>query len=203
MRVQSWVVTVLAVGGSTRTATAQRTVDPVTTTTVSGFTSSVVTWLAVDGGGTNGISAVTWREDMDKPCFMSVTPRNLVEGTQALPNAMDICGVYTTPAFGGINTERTLTLASNPRYFVRGVAVCNNDKSNHRLKGVRIYPAKVWATQEQVDELSWNQQTSLTNCERWDSAVYCPADSVASAIVVHHSTKEITGLALRCRRVTY
>ncbi len=75
----------------------------------------------------------------------------------------------------------------NPRYFIRGVAICNNNKGNQRLKGVRIYAAKVWATEERVDGLTSSEAEDHPNCSTWDNPVYCPANNVASAVVVHHN----------------
>lgn len=46
-------------------------------------------------------------------------------------------------------------------------------------------------------------QKEQPNCANWDTPVFCPANNVASAVVVHHNDREITGLALRCRRVEY
>ena len=202
MRVRTLMMVGLVAAGSASAVTAQRTVDPVSTTAVSGYTSSDVTWLSVGGAGNVAIKGLTWREDADKPCHMAISERGLAEATPWDAPSMDICGIVSSYLIATA-TERVLSFDANPRYFLRGIAVCNNDKSNHRLKGIRIYAAKVWSTQQQVDELTMSQQTSLTNCDRWDSAVYCPADNVASAVVVHHNNKEITGLALRCRPIDY
>ena len=123
----------------------------------------------------------------------------------AVPGAggqMDICGGSAVPFVVGSLTK-TVSFDGNARYFVRGIAACTNTRSNHRVKGVWIYAAKVWATQEQVDALSASDQEDRPNCDQWHSAVYCPTGQIASAIVAHHSDREITGLALRCRRVEY
>lgn len=183
-------------------AAAQRTVDPVTTTEVSGFRSSEVTWLAV-GEGLLGISGLGWSEDGDKPCWMQVYQRALQgEVTSSWTDPMDICGVRTSHPFS-VDSGKSILFGDNPRYFVRGIRACNNNRDNHRLKGVRIYAAKVWATRAQIDELSHSEAEDRTNCATWDAPVYCPDGQIASAVVVHHSDDEITGLALRCRRVVW
>lgn len=198
----SWLLIGALAFGAAPGVTAQTTVNPVTTTAVSGFTSTDVTWLAV-GEGPVGVMGLSWSEDGDKPCTFQVFQRAL-QGSVASSwtQPMDICGVYTSNPFTA-NSSKTISFEDHARYYVRGIRVCNNNRDNHRLKGVRIYAAKVWSTREQVDELSASEMEDRTNCATWDSPVYCPADHIASAIVVHHSEDEITGLALRCRRVSY
>jgi hypothetical protein len=135
---------------------------------------------------------------------MQAQARSLASGSAEEGGRIELCsgsGMNYSPL--PQSSSRTVSFTYDVRYFIRGIAVCNNNNSNHRLKGIRIYPAKVWVTQQRVDELTAKEEASHTNCASWSSAEYCPANQVASAIVVHHSDKEITGLALRCRRVDY
>jgi hypothetical protein len=148
---------------------------------------------------------MSWDEDGDKPCDMEIDPRALSgpASSGSSPASMDICG-NPEPSLAGTTSQRkTVSFGGNPRHYLRGVAVCTNNNDNHRLKGIRIYAAKVWLAPEQVDELSASDQADRPNCATWHPAVYCPADQIASALVVHHSDKEITGLGLRCRKVEW
>ena len=203
MRWLSWgVFGWIVLSGGATVATGQTTVGPVTTTAISGYNAAELTWLAV-GEGPFGINEVSWWEDSDKPCFMRIGVRTLKEPASfGGQQQIDICNPGLVDYFVGTETK-TVTFQSNPRHVVRGVAACTNNKDNHRLKGVRIYAAKVWTTSEQVEELSVSDQEDRPNCATWHRAVYCPVDQIASALVVHHSDKEITGLALRCRKVEY
>jgi hypothetical protein len=201
MRRLGWITLALAAAGAVTPVQGQRTVNPVTTTAISGFNASDLTWLAV-GEGDFGISGLSWDEDGDKPCRIWVQPRALDYAVPGAGAQMDICGSTGLSVMGG-SLIKTVSFDGNPRHFVRGIAACTNSQSNHRLKGVRIYAAKVWATQEQVDGLSVSDQEDRPNCSQWHTAAYCPTGHIASAIVVHHSDQEITGLALRCRPVEY
>jgi hypothetical protein len=200
-RTPGWIVLALATVALVTPAYGQRTVNPVTTTAISGFNASDLTWLAV-GEGDFGISGLSWDEDGDKPCRMWVQPRALSNAAAGGGGQMDICGPVAVPFVVGSLTM-TVSFDGNARYFIRGIAACTNGQSNHRLKGVRIYAAKVWTTEEPVDALAASDEEDRPNCSQWHSAVYCPTGQIASAIVAHHSDREITGLALRCRRVEY
>lgn len=201
MRTLGWITLALATGAGATAGHGQHTVNPVTTTSISGFNASDLTWLAV-GEGDFGIAGLSWDEDGDKPCRMWAQPRALDYAVPGAGPQMDICGAAAVPFVVGSITK-TVAFDGNARYFVRGIAACTNGQSNHRLKGVRIYAAKVWANQNPVDGLSASDEEDRPNCSQWHTAVYCPSGQIASAIVAHHSDKEITGLSLRCRRVAY
>jgi hypothetical protein len=204
MRSLPWTgITILLSASLAPWAQAQTTINPVTTTAISGYNAAQLTWLAV-GEGPIGIKAVRWFEDGDKPCFMQIYQRALSGSPVSDFGAqLDICGGNDIGVPGAGSWEKTVTFDGYPRYYIRGVSVCTNNNSNHRLKGIRIYAAKVWATEERVDQLSTKDEKDRPNCANWHPAVFCPADNIASALVVHHSDKEVTGLALRCRRVDY
>jgi hypothetical protein len=186
---------------TTRVAAAQELVDPVTTTAISGYGSNEVTWLNAGMSG-SGLYAVSWSEAADKPCFMVVARRSLSNNGQLTDGVSDILN-----GCGGTSSTKTASFEQHERYFIRGLAVCTNNNDNHRLKGVRIYAAKVWLTKQDVQTLSVSEEASRTNCATWHAAVYCPAGTIAAAIVVHPTGAspniEITGLALRCKKVHY
>jgi hypothetical protein len=204
------MVLVLAVIGVPSWAGAQRTVDPVTVTDVSGYRASV-TWLAA-GAGFDAASGLEWDERGDKPCVMYLHVGALA-GTgynvYRQGDRLNICGgsdsfMYPLSA----NSARRVQL-SEAREVIRGIQVCSTNASNHRLKGVRIFSGAVYHHEAQtafparagVNQGAPPEQSTQANCAVWHRAVYCPNDHVASGLVVHHTQDEIVGMALRCRRV--
>lgn len=188
-------------------AMVPRTVDPVQTSNISGFANSgETTWLA-KGPGEYGIDALSWHEVGDKPCAFTVRSKSLSAGSASgSSERMNICGagfslpsnpIYNPSANGD---ARTVVFDGNPRHYLRGIAVCTNNDNNHRVKGIRIYPASV-GTDGTVTNLNSNESASRTNCATWHAPVYCPNGQIASGIAVKHTDNEVTGIGLRCRRV--
>lgn len=194
--------------GTARVVLEPRLVDPVHTTNVSGYANSgETTWLA-KGPGEYGIDAISWHEVGDKPCAFTVRAKSLSPSSRSgSSEQMSICdGGFRLPQNWLYNPSpngdtKTVVFDGNPRHYLRGIAVCTNNDNNHRLKGIRIYPASV-DTDGNVNNLSSQESASRTNCATWHAAVYCPNGQVASGIAVKHSDREVTGIALRCRRVS-
>ena len=92
----------------------------------------------------------------------------------------------------------------NPRYVVRGIAVCSSKTGNkERRKGIKLDAAKAWLTESEVEELTTAVTEDHTNCGTWDAAVFCPADHAAIALIIHRADRSITGLGLKCRPILY
>jgi hypothetical protein len=98
---------------------------------------------------------------------------------------------------------KTVSFANRPRYFIRGVAVCKTSNDNNRIKGIRIYPAKVWHTARDIEPIHEPEEVSRTNCGQWEPARFCPTNYIAVQLMVYHRPHQITGLGLKCRPVTY
>jgi hypothetical protein len=209
------VATVSVVGASP--ANAQHTVNPVAVTAVSGYSSSSTTTIGPWEAGFGALFGIRWTELSNKPCHFVVEIRNLETGTPSSHSndSVDLCEPNEPSAFDLVGTIhmvlgdveealwKTASFESNPRYVMRGVAVCTNGNANHRLKGIRVYAAKVWKSSDQVDALTITEQRSRPNCDVWASPVYCPANNVVTELVVHHTNGAATGLGLRCRPVQY
>ena len=206
------IVLALSAMGVPSFARAQLTVDPVTTTGISGYRGSV-TWLAAVSSLT-AMNGVEWDEHSDKPCTMGLRVGTLTTPAYGdyVPGAhIEICGgnehfIFPLTA----NSARTVQLTRLGEY-VRGIQVCTTNANNHRLKGIRLYSATVayhvslgpvWPASVSVTNVAGSEESTQANCATWNSAVYCPANQIASALVVHHTAEEIVGLALRCRGLT-
>lgn len=194
--------------GTTATIVTRPTlVDPVHVTSVSGFRDDELTWVAF-GPGTTGVQGVRVRENYDKPCALEISGKSLEQGSRDEGDEeLNICtDGFQFPQgalsfLNGLSTsDKAVVFDGNPRHYLRGIAVCTNNNNNHRLKGIRIYPASV-GTDATVNALGSYEEFRQTNCSQWHTAVYCPSGQVASGLAVHHSDEEITGIALRCRRV--
>jgi hypothetical protein len=148
-----------------------------------------------------GLRAVTWWERNNRPCKLRLSARSLEDGQQSVTftgNTLDICGGNP-----GASSMRNVNFDANPRYFVRGIAACTtdkNDSANNRLKGIKIYPARV-TRQGAVTPLNSFEKVERNNCKFWHPPVHCPAGHIAYGVRVHHNGDSFRGLGLRCRKV--
>jgi hypothetical protein len=96
---------------------------------------------------------------------------------------------------------------------VRGISICDNGTDNHRLKGIRLYKAKIWKTKKQIDVIDGYVGASHpANCEVWKKAVYCPTGMIATSLILHTDTQgvwtgawsdAVQGISLICMKVTW
>jgi len=180
-----------------------------TTTTVSGANGDASTEVA--GAASRGVYGMKWSETADMPCYWEPQWRNI-------NNGYDVSGgVAYNGCRGGSRSDTKTVLFDNPRLYVRGVAVCKSTDSL-RVKGIKIYPAKVWATKAQIDSITTPKVEQRTNCGTWKSPVYCPRGTVATSVVFHHSADSgvkfvgvavpvygdsVVGIALKCQAVAW
>ncbi len=175
--------------------------DPITSTGYSGWAGAVSYADAptMPEGGPSSLYGFAWYEDGNQPCRIGTYWRTLTQGTEVYTNsAFDHCS-------GSPGNRKAVIFADNPRYFVRGIATCSSkvDKNEHRVKGVKIYAAKVWMTKPDVEALTTVQLDDHANCGTWNAAVFCPAGQVAVGLVIHREDRSMTGLGLRCRPVHF
>jgi len=158
-----------------------------------------------------GIRGVEWAEASDIPCHFDSHVRYIDNGYHV------VTGKYWNGCGGsswGNKKKVMLDSDSNlsPQFFVRGVAICDNGNNNHRLKGIRLYKAKVWKTKKQIDVLDGTASASHTNCKTWKKAVFCPAGTIATSLVLHTDSQigvsgqfssAVKGISLLCKTVTW
>jgi hypothetical protein len=174
--------------------------DQLTSTSYSGWAGTISSTgeAVMFEGGMGGLMEITWFEDRDQPCHLGTRLRTLTEGTE----------VYTNGEFnhcvGNPGNRKEVGFWDNPRYFVRGIAVCSSKSGNkERMKGIKLYAAKAWLTKPEVEELTTAVMEDHTNCGTWNAAVFCPADHAATSLVIHRSDRSITWLGLKCRPIQY
>lgn len=164
------------------------------------------------------LAGLRWEEKVDVPCTVTVILRDLdngeaVLGTKPGHERDGVCGMTTTAApffaraIGEIlgNNERQVYLTRNRR-FVRGIQVCQNS-GNRRIKGVRIFPARVSLARE-VTVVNGRQEAKMPGCgtDEWRNPVYCEDGQIAFELKVHFADiavndkrHKITGFSLYCR----
>ena len=172
-----------------------------TTTAYSGWAGAVESSeTGALSGQQLGIMGISWAEEGDAPCRLGLYARDIEDGSE---------WVHYNTIFnhcdGTGGNWKYAHFIDNPRYFVRGLAVCSsqNDNNYKRLKGIKIIAAKVWLTQPEVESLTTTVIQDHTNCGTWHETVYCPGGTIAYGINVHRDGDEITGLALKCRDIDF
>lgn len=182
---------------STNTAYAHLDLTgPVVTTAVSGKSGST----RIVGPGDSDYRAlysISSRERDDKPCRVSASAYHLnLDNTSAFE--ADLCGSKGSTS----SAISAFTSVAATGGFISGIQACLN-KDQTRVKGFEIATRKIDRKADLVDYGS-GHRASRTNCKKWQAAVSCPADHLATAVVVHYSPGSpsiIKGLALQCREV--
>jgi hypothetical protein len=153
-----------------------------------------------------GLDAIWIEESHDRPCRIYLLPKALGEESEPATTIVSGCSLslpidLRTASVGG--SERPLT-------FIHGISTCNSkNDDNDRIKGVRVFGAKIWKTERRIDErvpLDLNDDHfEKTNCDKdtWTSPKFCDEGFVASGLNVHREEESIVGLALRCREVDW
>lgn len=94
------------------------------------------------------------------------------------------------------NSPKTIGFDDSDTY-IRGVAVCLN-KSKTKLKGVKIWGAKVNRNNGVLNTISTPKKWERTNCKHWGEAKYCPGGKIATG---PSGAGRAIGIALECRKV--
>lgn len=143
--------------------------------------------------GDRGIQKIAWQELSDRPCQFFVTGKNPDVSPSEWTDNEGFCGGISRS-----DSHKEVKWPDNPRYFVRGISVCTNGKSNHRMKGLKIYAAKLPAGSDAVDNLTVTDKAERTNCKDWHGPVYCPSGMVAFGMELRVKDDAVVGIALRC-----
>jgi hypothetical protein len=153
-----------------------------------------------------GLDAIVVQERHDKPCQISLRPKALGGESKAAAWIISGCSGPSWVDFGyaGVGGDE------HPRQFVHGISTCNSkSRNNRRIKGVRVFGARVWKTERRIDErvpLDLHEDHfERPNCDKdtWTAPTFCDEGFVASGIDVHREGDEIVGIALRCRQVDW
>ena len=144
-----------------------------------------------------GITGISWAEQGDKPCDVTVRATSLESTIFRLNSrSKEIC----TDGTADLKTVRF----SSYKNYLRGIAACTTDRkssSNVCLKGISIYPAEV-SSYGSVKELNTYEEVKHSSCAEWFSPVFCPSGYVASGLKLSLSGGSFQGLGLMCRQIT-
>jgi hypothetical protein len=157
------------------------------------------------------LRGIGWSEESDIPCYFESYLRDVNDGHKTFT------GLYNNGCRNLNWGDDRLALIDDatelhPQYYVRGVAICDNGDSNHRLKGIRLYKAKVWKTKKEIDQLDGWNGASHTNCSDWKQPVYCPEGTIAESAVLHTElqtglsgalSNSVRGISLLCMTVSW
>lgn len=196
---------VLAMSSPSRAA-AQVSVTRHATTGVSGYRANER--VLETPSSSDYISQVEWGEHRDAPCAMVMRYHSLGSWGSSSGVGLNLCSEHISfPLYLANADVRYVSLGntSSVQEYVRGVQVCTNNASNHRLKGVRLFGIRYEQTtvdgvrRVSLTNVSGYDEARHTNCATWHSVEYCPVNTVAFALLAHVSDGSVVGLALRCR----
>jgi len=142
-----------------------------------------------------GIKEIRWHEKSDKPCSMLVR-------TRPLDLAIDKTGYESASLCESSRSEKKVEFR-NRRHFLRGIAACTTNKkssSKNRLKGIRIYPARV-AASGTVTNINTFEEERRHHCDIWFPPVFCRDGEIASGVNIYYEDDIFRGVGLRCRSV--
>lgn len=144
--------------------------------------------------GDEAMNEIAWQEGWDQPCYFRIRGKDPDDASSTDSRVENFCD-------GGLTaySQKTVDFEDNPRYFVRGISVCNNNNANHRLKGIRIYASRLPVGNDDVETLNVTDVKERSNCDIWQPAVYCPANEVASGLQVRVKNGAAVGLGLVCK----
>tara|TARA_Y100001954_G_C15816125_1_gene607577 strand:+ start:3456 stop:3815 length:360 start_codon:yes stop_codon:yes gene_type:complete len=98
------------------------------------------------------------------------------------------------------SANKTVGWMNNSNIKVRGIQVCTNNRSNKRLKGIRLYGLAIHNDGSYTIKNSY-KEFKRANCRKWHRAVFCPREQVATKVIIKSTSNEINGLGLACRKV--
>lgn len=174
-----------------------RTPGPNDDTPVSGFTAA--NRILREPGSHAILYGLDFDEVGDKPCLIVAHWWRFTDDgkPQDFTTRFDIC---SSPADG----DKSIVFANarETKTGVRGIQVCNNSSSNHRLKGAKILGATIDGVTGAVQSTGTSKSFERTNCSPpWKATRTCEAGQIAVGLFIEHSSEEITGLALDCSPV--
>ena len=174
-------------------ATANLDNDTESTTAISGYSGYADESFTLDLGD-EGITEISWQEGWDQPCYFQIRGKDPDDASDTDTETRNFCD-------GGLTaySQKTVEFEDNPRYFVRGISVCNNNNDAKRLKGIKIYASKLPVGGDDVDVVGVSDMQDRSNCDIWQPAVYCPSGKVASGLEVRVKNGSAVGLGLVCK----
>ena len=175
-----------------------------TVTEYSGSIGSIARTLDY-GSGTRFLTEIEWQESNDRPCMLIARGHDYGvdagEPPQGWPRIDFECSGF---GLFGTSFKTVTTSITRP---IHAIHVCNNGRNaKRRLKGIRVYGARINADGTTTDGGTSDEEV-LPNCNDWGTYQKCPANQVATGVVVLASEDGsgdragITALKLVCRAI--
>ena len=167
-------------------------------TGISGFSAESETIR--EPGNDAFLYGIEFDEVGDKPCFiLAHWWRNTRDDTKNdFTTKFDICKKTVTG-----DQSLIFSNGASEQKAVSAIQACNNNKNNHRMKGVKLFGSFVdrngdgKVTDISAPALSFQRP----NChEPFKAKRSCDDGSVAIGLVIEHTDDEITGLGLKCAK---
>lgn len=160
------------------------------------------------------IHRVVWKEDKDRPCLIYIEGAKvmrdqngsyLASGDTLFKSEVFDCDAEPDVRIPIINVDllggQTKSVSTEALRPVSAIRVCNNRKSNSRMKGLRVNGSHIapWDPNAAMSQSS--DSAEMSNCGDWGTVQLCAADMRATGVVVHARGRgSITGLELICRK---
>jgi hypothetical protein len=145
------------------------------------------------------VSYISFTEERDAPCEIRAHARfmNARNNTPAIV-AADRCKSQG----GNRDTEKDAGFTGTGSSYVSGLRVCLN-RDGDRIKGIEVRGRIVNDDGTVVDDPNF-KRAERTNCASWKRWVNCPANQIATGVIVTYGPgdrpRSAIGLGLICRR---
>jgi hypothetical protein len=180
-------------------------------TGVSGFTDGETEEAVIGAQGSYGERAVysfAVQESGDEPCQITMFARGLPQ-SKAGTGQQSIFALGTSHAAHDSYKKHcngaTKTVRVGEDFFGTAIQVCTNDKSNNRVKGLKLWGASVDANGKLTPN-STPTEFALPNCSKWHTKVSCDTGEVITGVkgvapTKNGSTEGFSGVSIRCSKV--
>jgi hypothetical protein len=111
-----------------------------------------------------------------------------------------LVGFDTLTGYIALGSTNDVQLGTNR--YIRAVRACNNNNSDHKLKGLQVMSAYI-DDDEYIAEPGVADVYDQPNCDDWDSWVTCPEGEVGVAVRMNHENDAFIGIELQCAEVVW
>lgn len=144
-----------------------------------------------------GATSISWYEKANNPCEFSVYGFNLKP--EAGRESRGANNSFCT----GASRQSKMVRVSGSDTVIRGVAVCTTGQKNQRLKGIKVYSARVSEQARRVESTTQTRFAKHVNCKYWNGPAYCPSGQIATRLVIYRRGGSAVGLGLGCRKLVW
>lgn len=158
------------------------------------------------------ITGIEWEERTDRPCMLRLLSNPPNEDVEMIDTEVEGCSRNLDPtALLAPHRVEIFSPEDAPNDVVglgvRRLAVCDNDRNNHRIKGLSI-GGNLIQSYGSTQIPTARSQDELAHCREWRAVSACDQTRLATGVVVHYTqamfgNEQIVGLQLLCRRAEF